>query len=92
MMTTRMLPKGSKLAKHTVNGRSYDASIGFQDVPDHDANVLQANGWLRAGQVGVTSGRPSVPLAGQMYIDTTVPATVQWDGSNWINILTGAAA
>lgn len=94
-MTTRMFPKGTKTAKHTVNGRIYDSSAApYLDVPDHDAQVLSANGWLRGvrGNVGTTAQRPTNPPPETAYLDTTVAAVVMWDGVNWLNVVTGAVA
>lgn len=95
-MTIRLFPKSSG-ASHAASGRQYSAQPGsFVDVPDHDAAVLQANGWMPAavGKVGITSQRPTPALAarGETFIDTTVPAVVLWDGVNWRNVLTGAVA
>ena len=36
-------------------------------------------------QAGVTGGRPSAPLAGQMFFDTTKGFPVWWTGSAWVN-------
>lgn len=98
----RMFPPGD--GRHQTikaNGRPYTMSPGgFVDVPDHDARVLQANGWTRAGGagcfVGPTSARPApsagVPLQpGQVYIDTTLGAVINWDPpGGWRNVMTGA--
>lgn len=102
----RMFPPGD--GKHpaiTLNGRVYTASTGgYFDVPDFDAQMLQANGWSRAGgngcYVGATSARPTLapggqPVAnGQTFIDTTLTAVVMWDAlaKSWRNVLTGAVA
>ena len=45
----------------TVNGRTYSATAGgFLDVPDFDAAVMLANGWVRgAGGGSGATARPS---------------------------------
>jgi hypothetical protein len=83
-----------------VNGRSYTcASNATIDVPDSDAQILTANGWINAAGtsgavatfVGKTAERPDKPAKSQAFLDTTLGLTVVWDGSNWRNPATGAA-
>ncbi len=87
----------------TVNGRSYTAAQGSTlDVPDFDAETLEANGWLRLGPVGPTSARPvadplttgaGMPLGtGYRFIDVTLGAAITFTGQGWVNTVTGAAA
>ena len=78
----------------TVNGRTYTASLGSPiDVPDFDAAILTANGWvaLIVGGVGSTALRPALPNKGQMFLDTTVGSEIKFDGLVWRNTTTGAA-
>lgn len=81
-----------------ANGRSYSATPGNPiSVPDFDAQVLVANGWLLGGAtldqaVGPTSARPANPRKGQRYHDTTVGAELLWDGGVWRHTQTGASS
>ena len=47
-ITRRLLPPAAgPMQTMTVNGRSYSSTPGnFLDVPDFDAQVLEANGWI----------------------------------------------
>jgi hypothetical protein len=81
----------------TVNGRTYScAANGTIDVPDFDALVLLADGWINAagGQTLTTSGpstaRPAKPVKNQTYHDTTLGLTIVHDTTNWRNPATGA--
>jgi hypothetical protein len=78
----------------TVNGRTYSAAPGVLiSAPDFDAIVLEANGWLRAAgdSAGVTAERPTAPVRGHKFFDTTLGQTVTWDGKFWRNHVNGAA-
>ncbi|MET3482369.1 hypothetical protein [Methylobacterium sp. 1973] len=95
----RMLPPGDGRPHTTVaNGRPYRGTAGaVLDVPVFDAQVLEANGWIRAGRhalAGPTAGRPSTPLADQLFFDTTLSLPVVWDvlAKVWRNVWTGAPA
>ena len=69
-------------------------------MPDHDAFVLCSNGWLRAAAdgAGTTAQRPTKAANGTairvgfQYYDSDVGATVIWNGKQWINHASGAAA
>jgi hypothetical protein len=71
-------------------------------VPEADAFVLTANGWLKSAMdaAGTTAQRPaanhalgiSPPRVGLRYYDTTIGATVIWNGQTWVYYATGAAA
>ena len=96
--TLRMLPPGD--GKHnslTVAGRTYSCALGSTvDVPDFDASIFLANGWVTgstaSGGMGVTSARPKTGLyPGIMFHDTTLGYTVVWDGYAWRNPTTGAS-
>ena len=106
-MNIRMMPpadpaKYAFVGTMTVNGRQYSATQGSTlDVPDFDADVLEANGWLHLGPVGPTSARPPADTlaefvqsigAGYRFIDTTLGAAIVFTGQGWVNAVTGAAA
>jgi hypothetical protein len=77
----------------TVNGRKYTCALGSTiDVIDQDAAVMMANGWTTAsvGGVGSTSNRPTNPVQGQEFHDTTLGYTIKYEGRNWRNPSTGA--
>lgn len=92
-MTIRVFPR-SVAKTGTANGRSYSVAPGsFADVPDHDATILLANGFISAGPVGATAARPATAMAGATFLDTTVGAVVISDGAGtWRNVATGAVA
>jgi hypothetical protein len=87
MPTYRMLaPVAASAQLRTVNGRTYSAAPGAApDIFDADANVLQANGWVKVALSGPTSARPSpnvngsppyLAAAGMHYLDTTLSRIV----------------
>jgi hypothetical protein len=82
----------------TVNGRTYKTTPGNPiTVPDFDAQVMEANGWILASAnigvaTGPTSGRPVKPPVNTHYQDTTVGYEILWDGATWRHTQTGAAA
>lgn len=84
----RLLPPAGASAI-TVNSRTYDPAVAPQDVPEHDSNALQANGWAFLGAVGTSAQRPTSSLGthplfvGQRYYDTTVSKTLLWNGAVW---------
>jgi hypothetical protein len=94
-MTMKVLPPNSTGTDTiTVNGRTYSTSNGAAiDVPDHDADVMAANGWQRVagGGSGATAMRPSNPNKGLVFYDSTVGGLIVWDGKAWRNKTTGAA-
>ncbi len=98
-MTTRVFPAPRCTSPILANGRNYIGVLGtMQDVPDQDAAVLGAAGWLILGLVGITAQRPLNPLLtpaqpyqNQDYYDTTLGAWIVFDGANWRNMITGAA-
>jgi hypothetical protein len=84
-----------------VNGRTYTCAIGSAiTVPDFDAFVLIANGWLMSASdgAGTTANRPvaspatgaQVPHLGYEYFDTTLGVNVIWNGKNWVSHVSGA--
>jgi hypothetical protein len=79
----RMLPPVSVGQQtQTVNGRLYSAAPGVAvDVPDMDAPVLAANGWVMCAPSGTTAQRPTtnpntnppyVAAPNFEYFDTTI--------------------
>lgn len=95
MAVFNMMPPGTAPTTATiVNGRSYSCARGavLTNVPPQDADVLEANGWVKTARDGggATSGRPANPLHGATYHDTTLGITVVWDHAAWRNPVTGA--
>ncbi|AYO81589.1 hypothetical protein [Methylobacterium brachiatum] len=95
----RLFPPGDGRPHTTVaNGRPYSGMAGgVLDAPVFDANVLQANGWIRVGAhalSGPTAARPAAPIVDQLYFDTTLTLPVVWDvlAKVWRNVWTGAPA
>ena len=96
-MTTKVIPPASASSPIKVFDRTYNPALGAQDVPDHDAQVLLANGWINAaagsttGTVGVDSTkRPANPTKNTTYIDNTLGIKEVFDGKVWRNAVTGA--
>jgi hypothetical protein len=90
-----VFPAAKAATKMTVNGRSYFCPIGsIISVPDFDALVLCANGWLLAASdgSGTTAQRPPAPRVGAVYCDTTLGVNVVWNGASWCHHATGAPA
>lgn len=88
MSNIRVMPPPTGPNTHTVNGRTYTCAVGAViDVPDFDGNALTANGWVQVagGAVGPTAARPANPKKGETFLDTTLAATVHWDGKAWRN-------
>jgi hypothetical protein len=98
-MTTRVLPAPRGVPSVNTFGRIYTGVPGTtQDVPDQDAQILGANGWIILGLVGTTSQRPvniqtcpTQPFPSQEFFDTTLGAWIIFDGLTWRNVTTGAA-
>ena len=105
MPTYRMLPPtvvaGQPVTSQTnmaVNGRTYAGAPGsVADIPDMDAQVLAANGWVKVAASGATAARPtatSAPVSaapGVQFWDTTLSKLVVFDGKNWRDPATGNA-
>ena len=96
--THRMMPPASATGSFTstVNGRTYTCANGAViDVPEFDAAVLGANGWLTAavGGVGTSSARPALTpqQKGTQFHDNTLGLNIMWDGKTWRNPTNGAA-
>jgi len=77
-----LAPVAASAQSRTANGRTYSAAPGAApDIFDADANVLQANGWVKVALSGPTSARPSpnvngsppyLAAAGMHYLDLTL--------------------
>ncbi|HYA07496.1 MAG TPA: hypothetical protein VEF90_16545 [Xanthobacteraceae bacterium] len=85
-----MPPKSSKTT--VVNGRSYSCATGSTiTVPDFDAQVLIANGWVPVATTGTTAQRPANPYVGQLYHDTTLGYVICYEGAAWRNPASGSS-
>ncbi|SHG91254.1 hypothetical protein [Bradyrhizobium erythrophlei] len=89
-LTHRLIPPANG-GNVKVNGRTYSATAGAQDVPEFDATHLQANGWTYLAPSGPTTQRPTSELGvyprvrGAKFWDATLSHMVIWDGANWRN-------
>ena len=74
------------------NGRAYSVAAGSTiDVPNMDAQICAANGWVQVGNgSGTTAQRPTLPYVGQLYVDTTLGYMVVFEGTAWRNPATAA--
>lgn len=94
-MTHRLSPPSSGFYNPiTLNGVTYQCAAGSTlDVPDHIADILEANGWSKAaaGGAGATAARPASPKMKHTFLDTTLGYVVQWNGKAWVNPATGAS-
>lgn len=85
----RMIPTERVLSGEPIKvyDRIYKATYGvIQDVPEGDAAILDANGWLRVCIVGTTAQRPfstgqaaNQIYRGQHYYDTTLGKMIVFD-------------
>lgn len=92
-MTMRVMPPADGLHPSiTVNGRSYTCALGATiDVPDQDGSVMTHNGWIAAAPgAAATTARPSAPLKGATFHDTTLGFNIVFDGKVWRNPTSGA--
>lgn len=96
----QLLPPGNKSTTTTVvNGRTYTCALGssLSNVPEFDANQLEANGWNRvaAQSSGTTANRPSITNPNlprnYHYFDNTLGYVIVWDGKVWRNPNNGAS-
>jgi hypothetical protein len=99
----QVFPSAGAQTTIVVRGRTYTRPVGSTiTVPDHDAFVLCSNGWLRSALdgAGTTAQRPSAnptlgispPRVGFHFYDTTIGATVIWNGATWVHYATGASS
>ena len=106
-ITTRMLPlAGASVSGNIGAGagnptlRSYAATAGGYidaqgDPTSGDATSLVSQGFIPIGGSGTTAQRPNgagFVKPGFIYVDTTIPKVVVWDGVNWRDPVTGATA
>ena len=99
MTTIRMLPPVA--VSHQTkgcNGRTYAGAPGVAlDIPEFDAKILQASGWVFIAPSGPTASRPTAAtglypkVAGANFFDTTLGVIIVFDGSTWRNPSSGAA-
>lgn len=90
MPQVQMLPP-AKGASTRVNGRLYSAQPGSLIVaPDHDAALLEANGWITVAEAaGASAQRPQTPATGFEFHDQTLGKNIRWDGKAWRDPATG---
>jgi hypothetical protein len=93
-MTVQVMPGGSSPTTVVIFGRTYTCAVGSViTVPDADALVLMANGWIRSAVgTGTTAQRPATPLVNQTFYDTTVGAVMVFNGKGWARHDTGVIA
>jgi len=94
----RLTPPGDNTREPIrVNGRNYACNVGSTlDVPEFDAKILEANGWINTGgiaaTVGNTASRPVNPRIGHVHIDTTLNAAVTYTGGGvWTHHVSGGS-
>lgn len=98
-MNRRMLPPTQVgYQTRTINGRTYTGAPGIAiDIPDMDASMLSANGWIDIGPSGTTQQRPIGTLgqytasAGFQFFDTTLGKIIISDGNAWRDPANGNA-
>lgn len=94
--TRRLMPPAGGGNITVSGGRTYLAATGAQDVPDFDADCLEASGWTTVCELsGTTAARPTGTISttgakvglqkGVRFYDSQVNAVVTWDGKNWRN-------
>jgi hypothetical protein len=91
-------PVDARYQRREAYGRLYAAVPGTViDVPDQDALILEANGWIKVARVGTTAQRPtgtndpSSPTPGTRYFDIMVGAEIIYDGVSWRSLVDGSA-
>jgi len=85
---------GASVSGSTLSGGT--ATGGTLDVPGFDADALVAAGWTRVAKLVTTATRPPVtdPQSygvGSQRFDTTINTLITWNGSAWIDPVTGAS-
>lgn len=86
-----------------ASGRSYAVAAGaVTDVPESEAEQVDhaSLGAARVARSGTTAQRPTVTGASgqqpvrlnEFYCDTTLGKVVLWNGSGWIDPMSGASA
>ena len=96
LIMQRMSPAAGAPTTLVLSGRTYTCLVGATvDIPDWDAGVAEANGWMKAaaGGVGSTTNRPTnlaMKDKGLLFHDSTLGYNIQWDGKLWRNPTSGA--
>ena len=98
-MFHRLLPPVAAAQQtRVVNGRFYSSTPGnVVDVPDFDASMLEANGWIFVALSGTTAQRPTGTLApypataGLAFYDTTIGKLIKFDGATWRDPANGSS-
>jgi len=100
MANWQVMPGDGALNPFTVPGagRRYSCATGSSiSVPDFDALILCSAGWVSLGThfglSGTTANRPTAPLWGEPYVDTTLNIVAIYAGktTGWLNAATGAS-
>jgi hypothetical protein len=89
-----LVPSDPRSLGAIANGRRYPATPGTViSVPESDARVLEANGWIYIVESGPTSARPSninARVRGALFFDETLGLFIVFGGSAWRDATTGA--
>jgi hypothetical protein len=105
-IATRMLPlsgatqignvgagAGSPIQRnYTATGGGYIDALGDASG---DASSLTSQGFIAVGGSGTTAQRPNGAgflKPGFLFVDTTIPKVVIWDGANWRDPTSGSIA
>lgn len=89
MANLRVTPGAGAPTTVKFSGRTYTAAFGATiDVPDFDAVILEANGWLVV-PADVTANRPA-PVRNTLFLDTTLGKLIKADGKQWHDMNNGA--
>ncbi len=92
MANHRLLaPVNAQYQTMQANGRTYSCEPGsFLDVPNFDAAILEANGWVFVALSGTTAERTAAPVRGQQFYDTSLSKFIIFDGATWCDCAGGA--
>lgn len=73
--------------------REYNKSSGFTDrkLTDTPTDALAVVNRKYVTLNGTTGNRPTMPVTGQFYFDTSLGKPIWWSGSNWV-LATGITA
>ena len=85
---------GAAVSGSTLSGGT--ATGGTVDVSGFDADALIAAGWTRVAKLATTATRPTMVSdanfgVGAQRFDTTINTLITWNGSVWIDPVTGAS-
>jgi hypothetical protein len=92
-MVTRVFPPPTGGKTTVAFGRTYSGPVAgvSQDVPNDDATVLSANGWVWAAYAETTVNRLALKAKrNTLVFDTTLGHMTVWDGANWRKIADGS--